>query len=217
MLAVFDRIRPEYGAARADVFRYLLLYKRGGVYLDIKSGLTRPLDEILLPDDQALLSQWDTQGIAGRARFGKHPEINLPGGELQQWQIISAAGHPFLRAVIEDVLNNIASYNPWRHGTGGEGVYRVTGPIAYTKAIVPLMSQNPHRLVIDTEAGLIYSAIKSSHKKLFKGHYLRRTDSIIKQRGIALLSGWSYDMARRAKRGMVSVMSRLENIMRCRR
>ncbi|RYF20514.1 MAG: hypothetical protein EOO77_07875 [Oxalobacteraceae bacterium] len=56
ILANFDCIRREYGAARADLFRYLLIYKRGGVYLDIKSGFERSLDEVLQPDDQMLLS-----------------------------------------------------------------------------------------------------------------------------------------------------------------
>jgi hypothetical protein len=200
ILASFDQISPAYGAARADLFRYLLLYKRGGVYLDIKSGINHPLDEVLLPGDQVLLSQWNTRDVIGRAKFGKHKEITLLGGELQQWQIMTIAGHPFLRAVIENVLKNIATYSPWKYGTGGKGVYRVTGPIAYTKAIEPLMSLYPHRLVVDTEVGLIYSAIESSHKKLFKGHYLARTDPIIKGSGLAQLSGWSYDLARRAKR-----------------
>lgn len=90
----------------------------------------------------------------------------------------------------------------------GKGVYRVTGFIAYTKAIEPLMSQSPHRLVLDTEVGLIYSAIKSNHKKLFKGHYLTRTDPIIEQRGLSSLSGWRYDIARRVKRGAALTISR---------
>jgi inositol phosphorylceramide mannosyltransferase catalytic subunit len=54
----FDRLNPLYGAARADFFRYLLLYKFGGVYLDIKSTATRPLDEVLNADDVYLLSHW---------------------------------------------------------------------------------------------------------------------------------------------------------------
>ncbi|RYF20512.1 MAG: hypothetical protein EOO77_07880 [Oxalobacteraceae bacterium] len=84
----------------------------------------------------------------------------------------------------------------------------MTGPIAYTKAIEPLMSQNPHRLVLDTEVGLVYSAIKSNHKKLVKGHYLTRMDPKIEQHGLRLLSGWSYDIARRVKRGAALTISR---------
>lgn len=37
----------ENGAHRADLFRYAYLYKHGGWYLDIKTVLLRPLDEVL--------------------------------------------------------------------------------------------------------------------------------------------------------------------------
>ncbi len=47
ILTYFERINPKYGAARADLFRYLLMYIYGGVYLDIKSTFTRPIDEVL--------------------------------------------------------------------------------------------------------------------------------------------------------------------------
>ena len=47
LLGEFNRISPSYGATRADFFRYLLLYREGGVYLDIKSSMERPLDEVL--------------------------------------------------------------------------------------------------------------------------------------------------------------------------
>jgi mannosyltransferase OCH1-like enzyme len=53
---LYEAIHPDYGAARADFFRYLLLYREGGVYLDIKSGCARPLDDIVQESDEFLLS-----------------------------------------------------------------------------------------------------------------------------------------------------------------
>ena len=46
ILDVYNRINPKYGAARADFFRYLLMYNEGGVYLDIKSAMKVSLDKI---------------------------------------------------------------------------------------------------------------------------------------------------------------------------
>ena len=34
ILEYYNKINPKYGAARADLFRYLLIYKVGGVWLD---------------------------------------------------------------------------------------------------------------------------------------------------------------------------------------
>lgn len=182
VLQYFERIDPRYGAARADLFRYLLMYKVGGVYLDIKSTATRPLDEVLLPEDRFLLSEWNNES-AGFDAWGKHYELNDFGGrEFQQWYIACASGHPFLRAVIDNVLHNIDTYIPGLHGTGKPGVLRVTGPIAYSLAIHRIRSAHPHRLVnSQKDLGLQYSVMKvDSHKTQFKSHYSLQTHSVIK-------------------------------------
>ncbi|MCL1668184.1 hypothetical protein M2T82_08940 [Elizabethkingia ursingii] len=44
-------------AARADFFRYVVIYKKGGVYLDIDSGISKPLDLLIQPADIAILSR----------------------------------------------------------------------------------------------------------------------------------------------------------------
>ena len=41
----YERINPNYGAAKADIFRVLVLHKYGGVYFDIKSKVDN-LDEL---------------------------------------------------------------------------------------------------------------------------------------------------------------------------
>lgn len=43
------------GAYRADLWRYCVLYKFGGIYADIKTTLFRNLDEILRPEDELVL------------------------------------------------------------------------------------------------------------------------------------------------------------------
>ncbi|MDO4692534.1 MAG: glycosyltransferase [Porphyromonadaceae bacterium] len=137
VLEYYKRIAAPYGAARADLFRYLLIYKKGGVYLDLKSSVSKPLDEIIRAQDKYLLCHWDNLPGRKHAGAGMHTELLslLPRGEYQQFQICSVSGHPFLRAVIIDVLRNIDSYDVFKHGVGTMGVYRVTGPITYSKSI----------------------------------------------------------------------------------
>ena len=185
VLEYYLRIGKEYGAARADLFRYLCLYRLGGVYLDLKSGASKPFDEVVAPDDSYLLSQWRNDGGTSFAGWGIHDELKkIAGGEYQQWFIIAAPGHPFLRAVIENVLGNIDHYIPGLHRTGAHAVFRVTGPIAYSLAIAPLVSSAPCRLV-DSEAdlGLTYTIFNNlgpqGHKQVFKGHYTEMTSSLI--------------------------------------
>jgi inositol phosphorylceramide mannosyltransferase catalytic subunit len=178
-------INPNYGAARADLFRYLLLYKVGGIYLDIKSAAGNKLDDVIRPDDVYLLSQWKNR--MGEAEQGRGLDADLqhvPGGDFQQWHIVAAPGHPFLRAVLDNVLNNIDVYNPGLHGTGKKAVLRLTGPIAYTLAIYPLLHKHKHRFAdYDKELGFKYSIFytansKLEHRKLFKTHYSGLTEPL---------------------------------------
>jgi hypothetical protein len=185
VLGYYCRINNKYGAARADFFRYLLMYKHGGVYLDVKSSLEIPLDEVLRTDDVYLLSRWPNSKGQRFEGWGTHRQLKSIGGqEFQQWHIIAAPGHPFLRAVIERMLDNIDDYNPLFHNTGKDGVLRLTGPITYTLSITPLLSQHRHRLVnSQDELGLKYSVFGSStalaHKSIFKFHYTELTEPVV--------------------------------------
>tara|TARA_B110001452_G_scaffold244451_1_gene228473 strand:- start:727 stop:1719 length:993 start_codon:yes stop_codon:yes gene_type:complete len=56
----------KWGVARADLWRYCVLLRRGGVYLDIDSRLRRPLRELIRPNDSAVLAD----ELSHRARHG---------------------------------------------------------------------------------------------------------------------------------------------------
>jgi hypothetical protein len=185
VLAQYERINPKYGAARADLFRYLLMYRVGGVYLDIKSTVRKPLDEVLLPEDVYVLSFWRGAQFKGWDNY----RILRPfgGREFQQWHIIAAAGHPFLRAVIARVLYHLETYNPLIHDTGRLGVNWSTGPIAYTLAIAPHLSRHRHRIVAgQDELGLeytVFGAADRAHKSVFRHHYTELNEPVVHLRG----------------------------------
>lgn len=180
---IYQRINPKYGAARADLFRYLLMYREGGVYLDIKSTFTQPLDRILKSEDRYLLSHWTNGPGTQHELWGTYPEIANPRGEFQQCFIVCAPGHAFLKAVIEQVTQNIRNYDVARDGVGRRLVH-LTGPVAYTLAITPLMQSNEHRLVESkSDLGFIYNhyllASGKKHQQLFEHHYSRLDEPIV--------------------------------------
>lgn len=184
ILAYFNRIDPRYGAARADLFRYLLMYRVGGVYLDIKSTTRRPLDDIVAHEDRLILAQWPHNSrFEGFGRYDQEFAGKVEGGEFQQWHLICPPGHPYLFAVIQAVMRNIDCYIPRMHGSGGYAVLRLTGPIAYTLAVEPLLGLNRHRLVSDhQELGLEYSVYpgNADHQRLFRTHYTDLSGPIVR-------------------------------------
>jgi hypothetical protein len=172
-LRTFDKIRPAYGAAKADFFRYLVIYHSGGVYLDIKSTAERPLSTVIGETDSLLLSHWNSGDAAEGGQFGRWPELGVPD-EFQQWHIIAQPGHPYLKEVVRRVKANIDHYDPRKLGVGTVGTLRTTGPIAYSLAIETMVHTQNHRLVDAGELGLRYSifeAFGNEHRGLIGSTY----------------------------------------------
>ncbi|MBC8052876.1 MAG: glycosyl transferase [Sphingobacteriaceae bacterium] len=124
------------GAAKADMFRYAILLKRGGVYLDIDSGIKGRLSDFIRPEDKAVIS------LEG------NPDLYV------QWALVYEAGHPFLKRTLDLILENI-SLNKFPHD-----VHSMTGPTVYSKAINECLFENPsipYRMCgIDYEEHLIF-------------------------------------------------------------
>ena len=191
-LEAYKRIHPSFGAPRADLFRYLIVFLHGGAYFDLKSGTSRPLDEILLSNDSFIITQWDN-GPEGKFPGGgmKRQLKSIPGGEYEQWNIIAAPGHPFLATVIEKVLENIENYNAVRFGHGAVGCLNVFGPHAFTLAIHPLLKNYPHRKVISWKEGIKYTMFEgdNKHYNLDPLHYSRHIIAPVTPAG---LKGWKW-------------------------
>lgn len=111
--------RLNIGAAKADFFRYAILYKKGGVYLDIDAYVPGRLADIIRPDDCAVISR---EGF---------PDLFV------QWALIYEAGHPFLKRTLDIVVKNI------KENSFPGSVHWMTGPTAYSKAILAVMAEQP--------------------------------------------------------------------------
>lgn len=179
----YNRIDPRYGAAKADLFRYLLIYKVGGVYLDLKSSIIKPLNSTIFDNDEYILSHWNNEQPGEFFEWGLYKELtHISKGEYQQWHIIASAGHPFLRHVIIRVLQKIDTYSPFREGISTIGVLRTTGPIIYSLAIEEVREKYPnkYRIVENNEFGLQYSIYKGwEHKKKINSFYNKGIAPII--------------------------------------
>ena len=188
MLKIYELLNPKYGAARADFFRYLLLYNEGGVYLDIKSTAEKPFKEFIKPTDKYILSSWckGKCGING-SYGGVTGKNNTPFGEYQQWHIIASPKHVFLKAVINHCIKNILSYEYTgkSDNVAKGGVLVLTGPVSYTNAIYPLSLKNPSLYRYTTNSinnNLRYTKLRTinEHEKFFKNHYSTITEPIVK-------------------------------------
>ena len=179
ILNTYNSINPEYGPARADYFRYLLMYKKGGIYLDIKSGCDRPFDSIIKKDDEFILTHWGCDPSKHRGCIIREKDLNNEYGEYCNWNIIIKRNHPLMKKIIDQVTYNINNYDIKKNGVGKDSVIFLTGPVAYSKVI--LKNQNNYKLTIYNKfenIGLIYSNI-GNYTRLFKKHYTMLTSPVV--------------------------------------
>jgi mannosyltransferase OCH1-like enzyme len=85
-LQAFEKIK--HGASKADLWRYLVMFKYGGVYADIDCICVNPLKEWIDPD------------AAYVTQFGVNKDVC-------QWLIISIPGNPILLRAAERALENV--------------------------------------------------------------------------------------------------------------
>lgn len=174
-LSLYSNINPKYGSCKADFFRYLLMYKIGGVYLDIKSTTTSPLSKTILPTDEYLLTHWPGNDWK--------EELNYPHGEFQNWHIICVPGHPFLKDAIERVKSNLRNYDG---SVGKKSVLFLTGPIPYSKSILSHLDNHKTNSIYspvrefktEQELNLSYRGTKSHQAELY-GSNVSNDESII--------------------------------------
>lgn len=108
----------NYIVAKTDLWRYLMLYFNGGIYLDIDSDIRVNLDDIIEPNDSAVISMENNEG------------------KYVQWCLMFEKGHPILRKTIELVIDNIL-YNSYP-----EDVLHMTGPGVFSRAIMEIQKIN---------------------------------------------------------------------------
>ena len=97
--------------AKVDFWRYLILYKYGGIYLDMDSGIEKPLNELIKDDDEAIIT---AEG---------HPPCYV------QWALIFNKNHPILKNTIDLIVENIEN-NKYPNN-----ILKMTGPHVYTEGI----------------------------------------------------------------------------------
>jgi hypothetical protein len=114
-------IQLNVGASKADFWRYCVLYKNGGVYLDIDSEICRPLDELIVGDEQCIITREGNPGV------------------FNNWIMIFEKEHPILLECINKCCYNIINKTT-------NDVCKLTGPVgpltdAINDVLIPLYNK----------------------------------------------------------------------------
>jgi len=147
ILPIFREVRMP--AEKADIWRYCILYREGGVYCDIKSALTVPL-RTLLPAEASELISFERNTWPGYLEVGDQssPAVFLPAppedvrSRLQHpdhvvlnWCIAFEKGHPILEEVLSLIVRHASFYRGRTYADPHVAGVHFTGPLALTQAV----------------------------------------------------------------------------------
>ncbi|MEM7194179.1 MAG: glycosyltransferase [Pseudomonadota bacterium] len=148
--AHFEWFLPRYDAypfhiQRVDAIRYFLLYTLGGLYVDMDYEVVKSLDEILDSNDCVL-------GLEPQIHADWHGKNFLLGNAFMY---AAAPGHPFFRAVIEE----ISSCDLTLSSDENTFVLETTGPSMLTRVYEQFLEKHTIRIF---PSAMLYPALLGS-------------------------------------------------------
>ena len=136
----YMNINPLYGAMKADFWRYCIIYKYGGIYLDIEIKLTTNLDNIIQPHHECILD---------KPNYLELYRIFYNQPAYEQWLLIYKPKHPYLKKLIKYITMKINNnYLPtlskvkFNLTNCKQAILKITGPDIYTKIINSYIKKN---------------------------------------------------------------------------
>ena len=101
ILDVYER--AVFGQMKADIFRYCVVFDRGGYYVDFNKGCATPLTSLHPPEAEGLVS-YETNPELIFPETSLVTELQNPFNLVMQWAFGFRKNHPFLEKLIERIV-----------------------------------------------------------------------------------------------------------------
>jgi mannosyltransferase OCH1-like enzyme len=167
------------GPLRTDIWRYALLLREGGVYCDVNKMMTVPLDDLIAPNDHAVIAAEDTPLVQPDVSWQTDPLPEAARGLLQHpdftrvnWFLAFAPGHPFLARALERIVETAPAVRGRPFDDVKAAVVDFTGPRMFTRAIADVLARDP--AVPFTQAGTNFHGLGDQNIRYSWVRYLQR-------------------------------------------
>ena len=126
--------RARFGAMRADIFRYCVVFDRGDFYLDINKLVVAPLYAALQRGHEGLIS-FENNWCQLPATPQAAQRLQHPSRYIVQWCFGFVPEHPILGAMIHNICHYAAAYEGRSFDNPSEAVRSLTGPGLFTQSV----------------------------------------------------------------------------------
>jgi inositol phosphorylceramide mannosyltransferase catalytic subunit len=131
-----------FGPMKVDIFRYCILFEKGGFYFDINKGITDPIKSFVNPESEALIS-YEHDIVHLTIAPSVFPLLQHPHNVILNWGMGFVADHPFTKKVIENICLNYFSFQDQIFKKPSQGIVKFTGPVMLTQSIHQVLLEQP--------------------------------------------------------------------------
>lgn len=169
LLWAYHQINPAAGAAKADIWRYAVLWTYGGMYIDDDSDMMVPLDNMIEPKDELVIST-EKNGFNGdvcyiptyhlsdfttQKKYEQFQDLKVfQGNTIPNWALAAAPRHPFIARTMENIVEIIKHeyvmepvMRDLQYAYRWMSVMCATGPYVMTASSREIVLENPPNLV----------------------------------------------------------------------
>ena len=133
VLDTINLINPRYAACVSDILRLLVIYAKGGVYMDIKTQVIDKISDDLERCQGKMIVSYFCSIPFIFSGWSRLP----PYGEISNWFFAAPKGHPVVKECILQGLTNIreAYKEKEKYNEGNSFILSMTGPHMITPVI----------------------------------------------------------------------------------
>jgi mannosyltransferase OCH1-like enzyme len=126
--------RSIFGPMKTDIFRYCLLFDKGGFYFDINKMCEIKISDLIKDNDEYFLSnEMNTHFFLPEFEIVKN--INNCCNYFIQWGIGFKPKHPILKQTIDNICNYASLFENIIYPNPKQAILQLTGPGMFTKSI----------------------------------------------------------------------------------
>lgn len=168
---VFDIYsKCKFGPMKADIWRYCILYERGGIYIDIDAQLkidllsiTPEVSELLsferFPINGALFEDHSFDYGYFKERNFRNDRLPFPNQPVMQMVLFFQKNHGILSRVIDLIVQRYNFYRGREFASPFHAILNFTGPVVFTRAV---WDYADHNFSISFTKGIDYNGALDS-------------------------------------------------------
>lgn len=187
-------LRVNFPQMRADIFRYCLLFERGGYYFDFNKAAFTRISDFHNRTDSGVITYERNECIVFPDDHVA-PLMQFPTKVVMQWSFGFAPQHPFLQILIDRIVDTEKYFLDVTFSQVREAIFTFTGPGLFTWAFRAYLEQYGASGI--AQAGIEWGKtamfrVRGAHRRIEKPeHYaaLKNRKIVESVQGVSLREG----------------------------